>query len=74
MGIYHKASIHTSENTFIVLNPSKQFQGRFNERAANATASAMTPHDVQIMLLSSVTNTWMRYTGHLEQQFNMIVR
>ncbi|MCJ1269342.1 hypothetical protein MMC22_009234 [Lobaria immixta] len=72
MGIYHKASIHTSENTFIVLNPSKQFQGRFNECAASATATSLTPHDVQIMLLSSVTNTWMRYTGHLEQQFNMI--
>lgn len=25
MGIYHKASIRTSENTFIVLNPSNQF-------------------------------------------------
>lgn len=74
MGVYHKASIHTSENTFIVLNPSKQFQSRLSEYAASVTAIPPTPHHVQLLLLSSVTSNWTRYTNYLEQQFNTIVR
>lgn len=73
MGVYHRASLNTSENTFIILNPSKQFQSRLIERGKNSQGLPLSQLDIQILLLSSVTPNWAQYTGYLEQKFNILV-
>ncbi|KAF8535502.1 hypothetical protein BDD12DRAFT_892640 [Trichophaea hybrida] len=77
VGVYHKQELHISSNqqqdTFIILNPSetilhrlKAFKESIQQRGKDSTETWI---ELQLLVLSSVTEKWKWYISYLEDKF-----